>query len=176
MRFAVFVRPGAGSRRVGRIVQRLCEVETYRAMSMLGLMRSRQLTGQLNALDPRLAALVGGMDATEPSPETALHNLLAISAELESLAVKFSFRFGATAAYEAILNQRVQVLREERVVAAGCVLPLADELPDHERNLGTRHRAALGGDAGGGGETQTNIYGTDGNMGNALGENFDAGK
>jgi len=115
MRFAVFVRSGTGSRRVGRIVQRLCEIETYRAMSMLGLMRSRQLTGQLNALDPRLAALVGGMDATEPSPETALHNLLAISAELESLAVKFSFRFGATAAYEAILNQRVQVLREERV-------------------------------------------------------------
>lgn len=115
MRFAVFVRPGTGGRRVGRIVQRLCEIETYRAMSMLGLMRSRQLTGQLNALDPRLAALVSALDDSEPSPEAALHNLLAISAELESLAVKFSFRFGATAAYEAILNQRVQVLREERV-------------------------------------------------------------
>jgi uncharacterized membrane-anchored protein len=115
MRFAVFVQPGTGGRRVGRIVQRLCEIETYRAMSMLGLMRSRQLTAQLNSLDPRLAALVGALDDTEPSPDAALHNLLAISAELESLAVKFSFRFGATAAYEAILNQRVQVLREERV-------------------------------------------------------------
>ena len=115
MRFAVFVRPGTGARRIGRIVQRICEIETYRAMSMLGLMRSRQLTGQLNALDPRLAALVSALDDSEPSPEAALHNLLAISAELESLAVKFSFRFGATAAYEAILNQRVQVLREERV-------------------------------------------------------------
>ena len=116
MRFAVFVRPGTGARRVGRIVQRLCEIETYRAMSMLGLMRSRQLTARLNALDPRLWGLVGGLDASEPSPETALHNLLAISAELESLAVQFSFRFGATAAYEAILNQRIQVLREERLV------------------------------------------------------------
>ena len=115
MRFAVFVQPGTGGRRVGRIVQRLCEIETYRAMSMLGLMRSRQLTAQLNSLDPRLAALVGALDDTEPSPDAALHNLLAISAQLESLAVKFSFRFGATAAYEAILNQRVQVLREERV-------------------------------------------------------------
>ncbi|MFM7656381.1 MAG: DUF3422 family protein [Paracoccaceae bacterium] len=115
MRFAVFVQPGTGGRRVGRIVQRLCEIETYRAMSMLGLMRSRQLTAQLNSLDPRLAALVGALDDSEPSPDAALHNLLAISAELESLAVKFSFRFGATAAYEAILNQRVQVLREERV-------------------------------------------------------------
>jgi uncharacterized membrane-anchored protein len=115
MRFAVFVRDGVGARRVGRIVQRLCEIETYRAMSMLGLIRSRQLTTRLNALDPKLSALVSGLDNAEPSPEVALHNLLAISAELESLAVQFSFRFGATAAYEAIVNQRIEVLREERI-------------------------------------------------------------
>jgi uncharacterized membrane-anchored protein len=41
MRFAVFVRPETGSRRVGRIVQRLCEIETYKSMSMLGLARVR---------------------------------------------------------------------------------------------------------------------------------------
>ncbi len=114
MRFVVFVRPGTGARRVGRIVQRLAEIETYRAMSMLGLVRSRVLTGRLNALDPRLSALVSGLDTLE-APETALHDLLAISAELESLAVKYTFRFGATAAYEAILNQRVEVMREERL-------------------------------------------------------------
>ena len=44
-----------------------------------------------------------------------MHELLSISAELESLAVQFSFRFGATAAYEAIVNQRIEVLREVRV-------------------------------------------------------------
>ena len=115
MRFAVFVRPGTGARRIGRIVQRLCEIETYRAMSMLGLMRSRQLTARLNALDPRLSTLVSGLDAVGASPEAALHDLLTISAELESLAVQFSFRFGATAAYEAIVNQRIEVLREVRV-------------------------------------------------------------
>ncbi len=115
MRFAVFVAPGTGSRRVGRIVQRLCEIETYRAMSMLGLMRARELGTRLNALDPQLSALVSGLDNAEPAPETALHNLLTISAELESLAVQFSFRFGATAAYEAIVGQRIEVLREERV-------------------------------------------------------------
>jgi uncharacterized membrane-anchored protein len=115
MRFAVFVRPGTGSRRVGRIVQRLCEIETYRAMSMLGLMRSRDLSSRLNTLDPRLSQLVSGLDNAEPAPELALHNLLTISAELESLAVQFSFRFGATAAYEAIVNQRIEVLREQRI-------------------------------------------------------------
>ena len=115
MRFAVFVAPGTGPRRVGRIVQRLCEIETYRAMSMLGLMRSRELSGRLNALDPKLSALVSGLDEAGPAPDVALHNLLAISAELERLAVQFSFRFGATAAYEAIVNQRIEVLREQRI-------------------------------------------------------------
>ncbi|MCC7366350.1 MAG: TIGR00159 family protein [Dehalococcoidia bacterium] len=42
------------------------------------------------------------------------------------------------------LHDMAVVLRNERVVAAGCVLPLANELPAHERNLGTRHRAAIG--------------------------------
>ena len=115
MRFAVFVRPGIGARRVGRIVQRLCEIETYRGMSMLGLIRSRDLSTRLNTLDPKLSALVSGLDNVEPSPEAALHELLTISAELESLAVQFSFRFGATAAYEAIVHQRIEVLREQRI-------------------------------------------------------------
>lgn len=115
MRFAVFVKQGTGARRVGRIVQRLCEIETYRGMSMLGLMRSRELSSRLNTLDPKLSALVSGLDSAEPSPEAALHELLTISAELESLAVQFSFRFGATWAYEAIVTQRIEVLREERV-------------------------------------------------------------
>jgi uncharacterized membrane-anchored protein len=37
MRFAVFVKRGTVPGRIGRIVQRLLELETYRAMSMLGL-------------------------------------------------------------------------------------------------------------------------------------------
>ena len=115
MRFAVFVRPGTGARRVGRIVQRLCEIETYRAMSMLGLMRARRMSARLNEIDPKLSALVSGLDSAGQSPEATLHELLAISAELESQAVQVSFRFGATAAYEAIVNQRIEVLREIRI-------------------------------------------------------------
>ncbi len=37
MRFAAFVRPGTGQRRIGRIVQRLCEIETYRVDVDAGL-------------------------------------------------------------------------------------------------------------------------------------------
>jgi uncharacterized membrane-anchored protein len=115
MRFAVFVRPDTEPRRVGRIVQRLCEIETYRAMSMLGLIRARELGAELNRLDPRLSALMSALNAEERRPEAALHELLTIAAELERLAVGVSFRFGATLAYEAIVTQRVISLREERV-------------------------------------------------------------
>ena len=115
MRFAVFVRPGTGKRRIGRIVQRLCEIETYRAMSMLGLGRARDLTGRLNALDPQLAGLVSALTDDHKAAEATLHELLEISAELESLATLHSFRFGATGAYEAIANQRIEVLRETRL-------------------------------------------------------------
>jgi uncharacterized membrane-anchored protein len=114
MRFAVFVRPGAGARRVGRIVQRLCEIETYRAMSMLGLGRARELNTRLNALDPKLSDLVVAMSDKERNAEDTLHELLEISADLEAMATRHAFRFGATGAYEALVNQRVDVLRETR--------------------------------------------------------------
>jgi diadenylate cyclase len=42
------------------------------------------------------------------------------------------------------LHDMAVVLRDERVVAAGCVLPLAGELRDGNRTIGTRHRAAIG--------------------------------
>ncbi|MDE3122974.1 MAG: DUF3422 domain-containing protein [Paracoccaceae bacterium] len=114
MRFAVFVRPGTSPRRIGRIVQRLCEIETYKAMSMLGLPRARTLGGRLNALEDQLAHLVADLSAETASAETTLHALLAVSAELEALATQMAFRFGATTAYEAIVHDRIAALREDR--------------------------------------------------------------
>ena len=115
IRFAVFVRPGVGSRRIGRIVQRLCEIETYKTMSMLGLARVRESAGRLGALDQELTDLMGGMNAEHlKSADETLKGLLKVSAELENMLARSSFRFGATAAYEALVHQRIEVMREER--------------------------------------------------------------
>ncbi len=114
LRFAVFVKDGTGSRRIGRIVQRLCEIETYKSMSMLGFARVQEVSQQLGDLDQRLTALMGKMTDSDASGEDTLQQLLAISAELEQTAVQSAFRFGATGAYEAIVNQRITVLREVR--------------------------------------------------------------
>jgi diadenylate cyclase len=42
------------------------------------------------------------------------------------------------------LHDMATILRDDRVVAAGCVLPLSDHLSDGANHLGTRHRAAVG--------------------------------
>ena len=114
MRLAVFARPDTGERRIGRVVQRLCEIETYKTMSMLGLARAHDLGPRLGALDGQLQALMADMTGAMAAPADTLHALLSISAELENIVAQTSFRFGATEAYETIVNQRIEVLREQR--------------------------------------------------------------
>lgn len=114
LRFAIFVMPHVGQLRIGRIVQRLAEIEIYKSMSMLGFSRVRELSAQIGQLDTRLSALMVEMTTDTAAPERTLPPLLSLSAELEALAARAAFRFGATAAYEAIVNQRIAVLRESR--------------------------------------------------------------
>ena len=114
IRMAMFVKPDTGGRRVGRIVQRMCEIETYKTISMLGLLRARKLSPQMAALDDELTRLTRAMNDSDSSSEETLEQLLRISSELENMVVETSFRFGATGAYEALVDQRIAVLREVR--------------------------------------------------------------
>jgi uncharacterized membrane-anchored protein len=113
-RFAVFVAPETGERRVGRIVQRLCEIETYKTMSMLGLSRVRAMSGRMTALEGSLTGLVANLPQQGAKVDDTLHDLLSIASELEGMSARASFRFGATGAYQALVNQRITVLREDR--------------------------------------------------------------
>lgn len=45
---------------------------------------------------------------------------------------------------KAPLHDGAVIMREGRVFAAGCILPLTDKNKDIDINLGTRHRAAIG--------------------------------
>ncbi len=113
MRMAVFARQATGQRRIGRVVQRLCEIETYRAMAMLGLAQAREMGRELAQLDAQLTELVAKLNGDHQSDAT-LSQLLETSAGLEQAVAQSSFRFGATRAYEAIVNQRIEILRETR--------------------------------------------------------------
>ena len=114
MRMAVFARPDTGGRRIGRVVQRLCEIETYKAMAMLGLATSRDMGRELSQLDTQLSALVSQLNSEELNSDETLGQLLRISAALENAVAQSAYRFGATRAYETIVNQRIFILREDR--------------------------------------------------------------
>lgn len=113
-RFAIFVDPSTGDRRVGRMVQRLCEIETYKTMSMLGFSETKAMSPRMNDIDGRLTELMDEMTDNATPAEHTLGRLLEVSAELETMAARASFRFGATGAYEAIVHQRIEVMREQR--------------------------------------------------------------
>ncbi|HRO12958.1 DUF3422 family protein, partial [Amaricoccus sp.] len=114
-RLLVFAVPGIGRRRLGRITQRLLEIEMYKCMAMLTLPLAREVAAAVARIDRELSELVAGMaDATGREAET-LDQLLRMSAEIEHLASTSAFRFGAAGAYETIVKQRIDVLREERI-------------------------------------------------------------
>lgn len=114
LRFALFVRKGTGHRRIGRAIQRICEIETYKTMSMLGFAKAKDMASDLNRNGTELTSLISQMPQAGHGAGEALNALLKVTAELESLSANSAYRFAATKAYEAIVNQRVEVLREER--------------------------------------------------------------
>ncbi|MEM7731472.1 MAG: DUF3422 domain-containing protein [Pseudomonadota bacterium] len=113
-RFLISVDPDIGPRRAGRVMQRLCEIEQYKAMSMLGFSRVRAMEADMGVMEERLSKIIGGLSAADDDAEVTLRELLDITAEMEALNATSSFRFGATEAYRQIVAQRIDVLREDR--------------------------------------------------------------
>ena len=114
-RMLVLAVPGIGQRRLGRIVQRVLEIETYKCMAMLTLPLAREVAVAVARIDRELSGVVAGMAEETGREAETLDRLLRISAEIEHLASTSAFRFGAAGAYETIVTQRIEVLREERI-------------------------------------------------------------
>ena len=84
---------------------------------MLALPLARATGRRLNGIERELSRLitqVGGVEGVTAEAEI-LGQLTALSAEIEALAAAAAFRFGAGRAYEAIVTQRIEMLREERL-------------------------------------------------------------
>ncbi len=104
-----------GAQRTGRIVQRLLELESYRNMSFLALPKARSIGIDLSRIEGELTGLVAQIKGGQNRSQTLLDRLLDISAELEGLIATTDYRFSASRAYSAIVDQRVHVLRELHV-------------------------------------------------------------
>ena len=114
VRFLVLADPGIGPRRLGRIAQRLLEIEMYKTASLLTLPVARHVAGRVAALDRDLTQVVQAMSASDGDDSATLDQLLRMAAEIETLLSSSAFRFGAAGAYAAIVNQRIEALRETR--------------------------------------------------------------
>ncbi|SEA72080.1 DUF3422 family protein [Rubrimonas cliftonensis] len=113
-RFAVLALPGAGPRRLGRIVQRLMEIETYRALSMLALPMARRISGDLNTVEGALSEIISGIASDRLDDRQTLAQLTRLSAAIEALEAETAYRFAASKAYSALVEQRIEVLKERR--------------------------------------------------------------
>ncbi|SFM29679.1 DUF3422 family protein [Nitrosomonas communis] len=104
------------SRQVGRLVQRLLEIETYRMLTILPLTLMRRIVPQLERYDDRLSELITGTDlAGIEDEQRLLGELTRLTSEIEKISAQTSHRFSASQTYYAIMQQRIAELREERI-------------------------------------------------------------
>ena len=115
-RFLLLDETMAG-RQPGRAVQRLFEIETYRMMALLGLPVATEVGHWLNGAESRLAELMDHIgQANSPEDERAvLADLSKMASEVEHSVARTTFRFSATRAYNGLVQQRIDELREIRV-------------------------------------------------------------
>ncbi|KAB2925680.1 MAG: DUF3422 domain-containing protein [Dechloromonas sp.] len=115
-RFLV-LNAGMTQRQTGRTVQRLCEIETYRMMALLGLPVAKEVGRWLYTGEKQLAELMDriGQARTADDERGVLSSLSALAAEVEHSVARTTFRFGASAAYHGLVMQRIEELRETRI-------------------------------------------------------------
>ncbi len=108
---------GLREMQLGRLVQRICEVETYLMMALLALPLARESALRLDRVEADLGGLGERMSApdTGRDDEALLHEISRLAAHLRSMALKTGYRFGAAQAYYRIVRARIRELREERI-------------------------------------------------------------
>jgi uncharacterized membrane-anchored protein len=114
----IYVRDhGLKPRQAGRLVQRLLEIETYRMLALLALPLARKYGRKLSDLGERLSEIAGGIGTLSnlAQERNLLAELTTLSAETERIAAETAYRFSAARAYYALVQRRIESLREERV-------------------------------------------------------------
>lgn len=114
-RFMVLNRSLSDSQ-LGRLTQRILEIETYRLMSLLALPLAREISPQLVDMDDKLAAITQSLADNRDIDEPAiLDKLTNIAARIEAFRAHSTFRFSATRAYHRLVLARLEALREDEL-------------------------------------------------------------
>lgn len=103
-------------RRLGRLVQRLLEIETYRMAALLGLPAARQAAAALASAERELAELAQAIRSARRDDEPALlERLTRLAGQVESQYAATHSRFSASSAYFELLDRRIRDIAEARL-------------------------------------------------------------
>lgn len=104
------------ARRLGRLVQRLLEVDTYRMAALLGLPAARESSALLGVAERELAALAEAIrDAGRDQEPQLLDRLTRLAGQVESHYAATHARFSASAAYFELVDQRLADIGEAKL-------------------------------------------------------------
>jgi uncharacterized membrane-anchored protein len=107
---------GITPRRLGRLVQRLIEIDTYRMAALLGLPAARDGSAVLASAEAELAGLAGAIRAAGRHEEPQLlDRLTKLAGEVESQYAATHSRFSASAAYFELVDRRIADIGESRL-------------------------------------------------------------
>ncbi|PWE81677.1 Egg lysin [Bradyrhizobium sp. SUTN9-2] len=97
---------------VGALVQRLLEIETYRPLALLGLSAALELAPSVDRIDRRLVEALEKMQSGEGLQfnNHLLAELTALAASFEKGATGSLFRFGASRAYNELVQSRLSII------------------------------------------------------------------
>lgn len=107
--------PKMSGHELGRRVQRLLEMETYRVLTLMGLEASRAKQGELVGLEKELDALVLSMTqmlAEAGGNRKLIDRFSKLATEMNALRTATRFRFSASRAYYNLAVQRLESLDE----------------------------------------------------------------
>jgi len=98
----------------GRLVQRLCELETYRLMSLMALPVAREMGAELSRIEDSLATLNQSISEIDSDRDERglLQELSQLAAEVERHRSNTNFRFAASVAYHDLVRDRLLQLQE----------------------------------------------------------------
>jgi len=114
-RFLIY-QQDLSSAQLGRLVQQLLQLDTYRLMATLGLPLAQAINSELSQLDIQLQQVTTYIAfGTEKSDRELLTQVSKIAAKVEDFRSQSTYRFSATNAYYDVALQRMEELKEEEI-------------------------------------------------------------
>ena len=118
-RMVLFAANGPGGmtqRRMGRLVQQLIEIETYRMAALMGLPAAREAYSVLATAERELAELAQSIRVAARDDEAQLlDRLTSLAGQVESQHAATHSRFSASAAYFELVDKRIADIAESRL-------------------------------------------------------------